>query len=71
LIQIVNKFKTEQQKDVRAYLVVFDELYPNIEEILNEAIDRHNPPDAFKIIATYWDISEVLQDTLKELTAPS
>lgn len=71
MIQIVNKFRIEEQKDVRAYLVVFDEFYPNIEEILNEAIDHLNPPDTFKIIATYWNISEVLQDTLKELTAPA
>jgi hypothetical protein len=71
MIQIINRFKTEQQKDVRGYLIVFDEIYPNVEEILNEAIDHYNPPDTFKIIATYRDLADILQDTLKKLTVKS
>ena len=69
MIQIINRFKTEQQKDVRGYLIVFDEIYPNVEDILNEAIDHYDPPDTFKIISEYRGLTEVLQDTLKELTA--
>ena len=67
MIQIINNFRKMEKRDVRGYLCVFDELYPDIEEILLEAIDRYEPPDNFKVIATYFDVSQALQDTLEEL----
>ena len=48
-------------------MCVFDKLYPKIQEFLEEAIDRYRPPDSFKIIAEYTDVSQALEDTLKEL----
>lgn len=69
MIQIVNRFKTDEQTDIRAYLCVFDEIYPNIQEILDEAIDHYEPPDTFNIIAFHIPISDILEDTFKELTS--
>lgn len=67
MIQIANNFKMKEHREVKLYLCVFDELYPKIQEFLEEAVDRYRPPDGFKIIAEYTDVSQALEDTLKEL----
>jgi len=67
MIQIANDFKMKEHKEVKLYLCVFDELYPKIQEFLEEAADRYKPTDNFKIIAEYTDVSQALEDTLKEL----
>jgi hypothetical protein len=67
MIQIANNFKMKEHREVKLYLCVFDELYPKIQEFLEEAIESYRPPDSFKIIAEYTDVSQALEDTLKEL----
>lgn len=67
MIQIVNRFRTDELTDVRAYLCVFDEIYPNIQLILDKAVDRFDPPDTFKVLAFHIPISDILEDTLNEL----
>ena len=67
LIGIINDIQEKEQETVAGYLCVIDEFYPNIEEILQKAIKKYNPPSQFKILAKYSGVYESLVKTLENL----
>jgi len=67
LIGILNDFEKKEKEIVAGYLCVIDEIYPNIQEILQEAIKKYNPPSQFKILAEHFTVYEDLQKTLEKL----
>jgi len=67
LIGILNDFERKKGEIVPVYLCVIDEIYPNVEEILQKAIKKYNPPSQFKILAIHFMIYEDLEKTLEIL----
>jgi len=67
LIEIINDFKEKEQETVAGYLCVIDEIYPNIEKMLQKAIKKYNPPRQFKILAQYFTVYENLEKVLEDL----
>lgn len=67
LIGMINDFEKKEQETVAGYLCVIDEIYPNIKEILQKAIEKYNPPIRFKILAEHFDVYESLVKTLEKL----
>jgi len=67
LIGILNDFEKKEGEIVAGYLCVIDEIYPNIREILQKAIEKFSPPTQFKVLAEHFPIYKHLEKTLETL----
>ena len=67
LIGIINELEKKKKETVAGYLCVVDEIYPNIEKILQKAIKKYNPPSQFKILAKHSGVYESLVKALENL----
>lgn len=67
LIGMLNDFERKEGNVVSGYLCVIDEIYPNIEEILQKAVKEYNPPSQFRILAQHFTVYEDLKKTLEKL----
>ena len=60
LIKILKDFE-ERGEIVAGYLCFIDELYPNLQQILEEEIEKYEPPDQFKILGMHYPAIETLK----------
>ena len=67
LIGILNDFERKEGATVTGYLCVIDEIYPNIQEILQKAAKKYNPPIRFKILVEHFPVYKHLEKTLEKL----
>jgi len=67
VITIVKSFKKEEDVDVAGYLCVIDELFPDLEERLKQAVKKYDPPTQLEILVEHFDLIEPLEQIRKKI----
>ncbi len=66
-IRILSDFESKASKRVTGYLCVLDEFHPDIKGILQKAIDKHSPPNQFKLLTAHIPIVDSLEQIVAKL----
>jgi len=67
LIEVLKNFKREEGIDVAGYLCVIDELFPDLEERLKQAVKKYDPPTQFEVLVEHFDLMESLEQIRKKV----
>jgi len=67
IIQIIRRFEEQENELVCAYLCVIDEIYPDLNQTLQNEIEKYNPPNQFKLQVEHYPIRRWMEEQLEKL----
>jgi len=67
LVKVLKNFKIDEEIDVVGYLCVIDELFPDLEERLKQAVKKYDPPTQLEILVEHFDLIESLEQIRKKI----
>jgi hypothetical protein len=66
-IQLIKDFKQMENTQVRAYLCIIGEIYPDLDQVLKKEIEKFSPPSEFELLLQHYEVRNWIEEQLKHL----